>query len=73
MTVKELTQEQLDELKWAMFFEEENEEIIALVGEAETHDEIPNAAVEKAYADTFFSNDDFYCSRTPVMCVGGES
>lgn len=59
MTVKELVQEQLDELKWAMFYEKDDEKIIALVGEAETPYEIPNAAVEEAYANTSFSTDDF--------------
>ena len=62
MTVKELTQEQLDELKWAMLYEEDDDKIISLVGEAETPDEIPNSAVEEAYANTSFSTDDFACT-----------
>lgn len=69
LSVRDLTEEQLDELKNAMFWNDEDEEIMELVGEAETPYDIPNEAVFKVYENTAFVMDDFGCSAKDYRLI----
>ena len=60
MTVKELSREQLNELKSAFFWQEET---MHLVPENVWHEEdIPDETIFEYYTGTEFVEDDFFCS-----------
>ena len=78
MNVRELTQEQLDELKWKVFYDmvyewldtqyngcfsiEEWEEMYNEVSNAIIADNISNETIYKLFDGIDFVNDDFCCS-----------
>jgi hypothetical protein len=51
MTVHELNQDQLEQLKFAYLYDESND--------YESHLDIPNEVVFKYYADVYFIDEDF--------------
>lgn len=56
MYVQELNQEQLDALRWAMFYEDGNDEVLQGV---ETPDDITDEMVFSHYDGIYFVEDDF--------------
>lgn len=62
MDVTELTPEQITELKWAYFYNDDPDiqENLATAG-IEYPDQIPNDIIFQEYAGFYFVNDDFAC------------
>lgn len=64
-SVKELTTEQLDELRWNTFYDRTNETDDY---KAESPDDITNETLFFLYEDISFTDDDFFCTaRKEVM------
>lgn len=59
-TVRELTQDELNELKTALFYEQDASEIFD--NDIQYPEQIPNEFVYRHYDDVFFVNDDFFCN-----------
>ena len=60
MTVKELTRDQLNELKSAFFWQEETMHLVPANCWDET--DIPDELIFEHYANICFVDDDFFCS-----------
>ena len=60
MTVHELSQRELDELKVAYFYSEDVDDEI--LGEITSWDEIPNDVIFNHYEGIWFVKDDFFCN-----------
>ena len=61
MTVYELAQEQLDELKSAYFWSEDTQEALEGSG-IDFPEDIPDEVIFREYEDIYFVNDDFFCT-----------
>ena len=60
MDVRDLTREQLQELKEAYFWQEETRDILG--DDITSPEEIPDDVIFQYYEDVVFVNDDFICT-----------
>lgn len=58
MTVKELNAEQLDELRWRVFWDRHD----GMHDTEETPEDISNETLFFLFGDITFTNDDFFCT-----------
>lgn len=79
MTVRELNEEQFNELKWKVFYEWEvayeddevfiafckslSEEELQTMNNAQSGDDVPDSIVLRLYDGVYFVEEDFWCSK----------
>ncbi len=67
-SIKKCTEEELEQLRWALFYDEEGYDDIfdekdrEVFNNCETPDDIPFELLEKVYGHISFVDEDFFCN-----------